>query len=95
MRSRLLLTTLRVTRVPARLAGLGALQDFLERGFSAFHHMQGSQYFVNTIVRREREILERIFAGHDSPFDLQGDSRGDLQGDSQGDPNGDLRSGAR
>ena len=70
VRSRVLLTTLRMTRVPARLAGLGALQDFLERGFSAFHYMQGSSEFVGTIVRRERAILDRIFTGHVAPFDV-------------------------
>lgn len=68
VRSRLIYTTLRMTRAPAQLAGLGALQDFLERGFSAFHHMGGSADFVRTIGTRERKILDRIFANHPEPM---------------------------
>jgi hypothetical protein len=73
VRSPLILGTLRVTRGPAHLAGLGALQDFLERGVSAFHHMRGSQEFVDTVTRRERRILDRIFAGDADPFALPQD----------------------
>ncbi len=68
VRSRLVLTTLRLARTPAHLAGLGALQDFLERGFGAFHRMGGSEAFVDTIVRREMRILDRIFERHPEPF---------------------------
>jgi hypothetical protein len=68
VRSPIVLGALRVARRPAQLAGLGALQDFLERGVSAFHHMGGSQEFVATITRREHTILERIFTGHPAPF---------------------------
>lgn len=72
VRSRFIYATLRMTRTPARLAGLGELQDFLERGFSAFHHMQGSADFAQTIVDRERLILDRIFDRHPEPFALGG-----------------------
>ena len=68
VRSRFIYATLKMTRTPARLAGLGELQDFLERGFSAFHHMQGSAHFAQTIVARERLILDRIFDRHPEPF---------------------------
>lgn len=72
--SRLLYTTLRMAHGPAKLLGLGELQAFLERGFSAFRHMRGSQHFVSTIVERERHYLERIAAGHDDPFQLPPDA---------------------
>lgn len=68
VRSRFLYATLKMTRTPARLAGLGELQEFLERGFSAFHHMEGSAHFATTIVERERLILDRIFDRHPAPF---------------------------
>ena len=55
-------------RQPARLAGLGALQDFLERGVRAFRKLQGATEFLATIDRRERAILDAIFAGDDAPF---------------------------
>ena len=62
-------TTLTVMRGPARLAGLGDLQQFLERGFHAFRRMKQSQRFVATIVGRERLAMERIYAGHAAPFE--------------------------
>ena len=70
VRSPIVLGILRMARGPARMAGLSELQDFLERGASAFHHMGGSQHFVETISDREQRILDRIFARHPDPFDL-------------------------
>jgi len=61
-------TTLTVMRAPARLAGLGDLQQFLERGFNAFKRMRRAERFVNTIVERERLAMERIYAGNGAPF---------------------------
>ena len=59
---------LAVMRKPARMAGLAALQDFLERGFAAFTTMRGSAEFLATIQRRETVIHEAIVAGEDAPF---------------------------
>jgi len=59
---------LSMMRQPARFAGLGALQDFLERGVRAFRKLQGAKEFLATIDRRERAILEAIFNGDDAPF---------------------------
>jgi hypothetical protein len=55
-------------RRPARLAGLSVLHDFLERGFVAFRKMHGATEFLATIDRRERELMEVIFAGATAPF---------------------------
>jgi hypothetical protein len=55
-------------RQPARLAGLSALQDFLERGVRAFRTLGGAKEFLATIDRRERAILDAIFDGDDAPF---------------------------
>jgi hypothetical protein len=70
VRSPVVLGILRMARGPARMAGLSDLQDFLERGARAFHHMGGSRHFVATISERERRILDRIFERHPAPFDL-------------------------
>ncbi|MGH8806474.1 MAG: FFLEELY motif protein [Noviherbaspirillum sp.] len=64
----LLGSTLAMMRGPAKLAKLGELQRFLERGFTAFKGMRQSREFVTTIVRREREIMERLYAGKTQPF---------------------------
>jgi hypothetical protein len=61
-------STLKLLRKPAHLAGLGELQDFLEHGFSAFRHMHGAEEFLAAIVKRESQIITRIFSGHPSPF---------------------------
>jgi hypothetical protein len=55
-------------RGPARLAGLFALHDFLERGFAAFRQMHGADEFLATIDRRERRLLDAMFAGDVAPF---------------------------
>jgi len=55
-------------RHPARAAGLGVLQEFLERGFSAFRKMHGAAEFLATIDWRERALMDAIFAGETAPF---------------------------
>jgi hypothetical protein len=64
----LVFATLKLMRRPARLAGMEDLQSFLERGFEAFRHMGGAEYFLATIGAREKAILNRLFSGHPSPF---------------------------
>jgi hypothetical protein len=59
---------LTVMRKPARLAGLSALQDFLERGFTAFAQMRGAAEFLAMIQSRETVIHEAIVGGSDAPF---------------------------
>ncbi len=64
----LIYSTLRMLRGPARLAGLAHMQQFLEKGFTAFRHMSGADHFLDTIARRETALIERIFAGDRTPF---------------------------
>ncbi len=61
-------TLLRMSRGPARAAGLQDLQHFLERGFAAFKRLGGAQRFVDEISRRELVVSERLFSGHPQPF---------------------------
>ena len=55
-RKRLLRGTLHMMRRPARAAGLGALQHFLETGFDAFAAMKGADEFMAIIDERERAL---------------------------------------
>ena len=64
----LLLTTLKLMRTPAKLAGLFELQRFLEVGFTTFKAMKGAEEFIGIIVRRETLLMERLFAGTPNPF---------------------------
>ncbi len=66
----LIYSTLRMLRGPARVAGLSHMQQFLEKGFTAFRHMNGAEYFLQTIASRETALIERIFAGHPAPFQM-------------------------
>lgn len=61
-RNRLLRHSLRLMRAPARSAGLGALQAFLERGFDTFVGMRGAEEFLARIEGRERALLQALFA---------------------------------
>lgn len=60
-RNPLLRHSLRLMRTPARAAGLGALQSFLERGFDTFREMRGAQTFLETIAARERALATALF----------------------------------
>jgi hypothetical protein len=59
---------LRTMRTPAKLAGFGELQSFLERGFDAFRQTEDIQEFLDTVERREVQILDRIYTRHPQPF---------------------------
>ena len=61
---------LKLSRLPARAAGLWDLQQFLERGFAAFAELGGADAFLGSIERQEREASRRLFAGHPAPFAL-------------------------
>lgn len=60
-RSRVLRTSLRMMRAPARAAGLSALQRFLEAGFEAFAAMRGAAPFLDTVGARERALAAALF----------------------------------
>ncbi len=70
VRKPLVSTTLRLMRQPARLAGLGDLQDFLEKGFEAFRAMQGADAFLALLREREERIMHRLFSGASQPFSV-------------------------
>ena len=51
---------LRAARAPARIAGFGALQDFLERGFAAFRRMPGAAPLLEAIRDRETAFMTSL-----------------------------------
>lgn len=60
-RKPLLRQTLRLMRGPAQMAGLGALQSFLESGFDTFRAMKGAGEFLATVKRREEALARSLF----------------------------------
>ena len=61
-------TLLKLSRVPARAAGLGELQSFLERGYAAFAELGDIRSFLADIGDNETRVMERLFAGDPDPF---------------------------
>ncbi len=61
---------LRAARYPARMAGVGTLQQFLERGYAAFAKMGSAEDLLRVIEDRETRIMKQILAGADDPFDI-------------------------
>lgn len=62
-RNRFLRHTLRLMRGPAKAAGMGELQQFLERGFDTFKDMRGATDFLQTVAERERALAAFLFGG--------------------------------
>ena len=61
-------TLLKLSRAPARAAGLQELQGFLERGFAAFAGLGDAQAFIGEIESDERDVSRRLFEGDLDPF---------------------------
>lgn len=65
----------RLSRGPAHAAGFGPLQEFLERGLTAFESMNGAREFLDTIRARELRAMGRLFADDDDPFEFAPNER--------------------
>lgn len=63
-------TVVRLAKKPAMSAGYDELYSFVTRGYSAFRSMRSPQIFVHTIEKREKQILDRIYASDPEPFDV-------------------------
>jgi hypothetical protein len=68
-RKPLIAGALRLMDGPAHAAGLGALHEFLARGFAAFRGMRGADEFLATIAARESRINIRLFADDPGAFE--------------------------
>ena len=61
VRNPVLRHSLRLMRGPAKVAGLGELQTFLEAGFATFRDMRGAEEFLATVTGRERALAAVLF----------------------------------
>lgn len=64
----LIRVSLKLMSGPAHLAGLGALHDFLQRGFDAFSHMKGADEFLAIVIERETALMRELFANPDASY---------------------------
>ncbi len=60
-RKPLLRQSLRLMRGPAQVAGLAALQGFLESGFDTFRAMRGASEFLTVVQQREDALATGLF----------------------------------
>ena len=65
---RLVMFLIRTLRGPARAAGFGLLQTFLEQGLRAFQIMGDGTEFIEAIWHNEEKIMQRLMAGDKTPF---------------------------
>ena len=61
VRKRMVRELLAICHWPAKLAGLGALQSFLERGFDSFTALKGANSFLLALADRERAFMVEMF----------------------------------
>ena len=52
---------MRLAEPPARLAGLGELYQIMRVGYDAFCLLPDVDAFLNTLVSREHEVLDRVW----------------------------------
>ena len=64
---------LRAARIPVRLAGFGALHDFLDRGFTAFRTLRDPRRLLSAIEERESRLSAALFGGAPAPADFGGE----------------------
>ncbi len=62
----LIYAAIKVARAPAHAMGFGELQDFVERGFTAFKKLRGAKPFLDILRERETRLLEAMFDGADT-----------------------------
>jgi hypothetical protein len=61
---------LRLAKIPARLADVSVLHEFLEHGYEAFAKMGGARELLSAIERRETTIVNNLLAGRADPFNV-------------------------
>lgn len=68
---RLVFWMVKTVRAPARAAGFGQLQSFLESGLNAFRVMGDGTQFIEAIYQRESQAMQRLFASDAAPFEVE------------------------
>lgn len=58
-------TILSLTRKPAKVAGVELLHTFLESGFSSFKKIGDANDFIDSIMVKEREMMNSLFLSND------------------------------
>lgn len=70
VRNRIIYATFKIASKPLHMAGLGALYDFLDRGFAAMRPMGSAQEFLDMFINKEAEIMDNLYANKPNPYDF-------------------------
>lgn len=68
VKNRIIYATFKIASKPLHLAGLGALYDFLDRGFAAMRPMGSAQEFLDMFINKEEEIMNKIYNNEPNPY---------------------------
>lgn len=63
--------TLKMMRGPAKIASLYAIHEFLETGFSVFKDTKNPEAFINSLVQREKQLIEQIYNTQENALKLK------------------------
>ncbi|QHH93244.1 hypothetical protein FPL18_05005 [Acinetobacter gyllenbergii] len=68
MRSTMMYATFKMCKGLAHKYHFDGMYEFIQEGFTAMKPMKSAATFIQTFTEKEREIIDRVHAGHPSPF---------------------------
>ncbi|UTO19207.1 hypothetical protein NGC85_15015 [Acinetobacter sp. Z1] len=68
MRSTMMFAAFKMCRGIANKYQFERMYEFIQEGFAAMKPMKSAAVFIKTFTEKEREIIEKVHAGHPDPF---------------------------
>ena len=68
VRNRIIYATFKIASKPLHMAGLGALYNFLDRGFAAMRPMGSAQEFLDMFISTEERIMNNLYNQVVNPY---------------------------
>lgn len=68
MRSTMMFAAFKMCKGIAHKYQFDQMYEFIQEGFAAMKPMKSAAVFINTFTEKEREIIDRVHAGHPDPF---------------------------
>ncbi|ENX59342.1 MULTISPECIES: FFLEELY motif protein [Acinetobacter] len=68
MRSTMMYATFKMCKGLAHKYHFDGMYEFIQEGFAAMKPMKSAAAFIQTFTEKEREIIDRVHAGHPNPF---------------------------
>jgi hypothetical protein len=66
-------TTLKLSKYPAKIGGLGEFYNLVMRGYAAITNLENSALSISRIMQHEQQVYFDIEAGMDKPFKIYSD----------------------